>query len=270
VAQHDHRLDSGTVGKRLVCGGFQLHDLARAVTAVGGDQHARPGVGDAVAQRQRRESAEDHRMHGADARARMHRDDRLGHERQVDDDPIAGRDAQRPQRIGEAAHLGMQLAVAELADGAVLGLEDQRGVRSALREVHVETVVRDVELAVGKPAVIRRGGLVEHLGERLAPVQRLARLVGPEAFEVRVSASVQVPQLRGVRMRDGGEIARRGERALLQHDRADVLPRGALALLHGRYGRPRCSVGGSAACAPAMILWTNSSFASAGADSTKG
>jgi len=50
----------------------------------------------------------------------------------------------------------MQLAVAQLADRAAFGLEDERGVMAALFEVDVEAVRRDVQLAVAEPAEIRR------------------------------------------------------------------------------------------------------------------
>ena len=51
-------------------------------------------------------------------------------------------------------------------------------------EVPVEAVVRGVELAVVEPLEERRVRLVEDLGEGLVPQQLLARVVGPEPFEI--------------------------------------------------------------------------------------
>ena len=65
------------------------------------------------------------------------------------------------QRIGEAADVGVQLAVGHVAHVARLADEGQRGLVAALLEVHVEAVVGDVELAVGEPAVVRGLRLVE-------------------------------------------------------------------------------------------------------------
>ena len=47
------------------------------------------GILDAVLERHRRETAEHHRVDGADARAGVHRDDGLDGQRHVDDDAIA-------------------------------------------------------------------------------------------------------------------------------------------------------------------------------------
>ena len=118
---------AAVLGQRLVGGGLELDQLAAAVAAIGGDDEARLGILDAIAQRQRGKSAEHHRMDGADARAGVHGDDGLGHQRHVDDDAFAGLlHAQRAQRVGEAADLGMQLPVGQAAYSAILGLEDQR------------------------------------------------------------------------------------------------------------------------------------------------
>ena len=55
------------------------------------------------------EAAEDDRVRGADARAGEHRDGQLGDHRHVDGDAVAGLDAERLERVGEAADLGVEL-----------------------------------------------------------------------------------------------------------------------------------------------------------------
>jgi hypothetical protein len=61
-------------------------------------------VVDAIGDRVRREAAEHHRMHRADARAGEHRHRGFGNHRQVDGDDVALGHAERAQRVGEAAH----------------------------------------------------------------------------------------------------------------------------------------------------------------------
>jgi hypothetical protein len=51
----------------------------------------------------------------ADASAGEHRDGHLGDHRQVDPDHVAAAHPQRPQRIGEALHVGEQLRVGDVA-----------------------------------------------------------------------------------------------------------------------------------------------------------
>ena len=108
--------------------------MTAAIAAVGRDQEPRAGVLDAILEREGREAAEHHRMHGADARAGMHRDHDLGHQRHVDHDAVALVDAERAQRIGEAADFRVQLAIAQAPRVARLALEDDRGLVAALLE----------------------------------------------------------------------------------------------------------------------------------------
>src|SRR5580692_11225877 len=123
--EHDHAFDAGTTaGKRLVGGGLELYHLAAAPAAVGGDDEPRLGVLDAILQRHRGEAAEHHRVDRTDAVAGVHGDERLGHERQVDDDAVAAPDALGLERIGEATHLGVQLPVAQAPHIPRLALEN--------------------------------------------------------------------------------------------------------------------------------------------------
>ena len=95
------------------------------------------------------------------------------------------RDAERLQAVGEPADAVIELPVGDLRHRAVVGLEDDRDLFGvAVREVAVEAVVRDVELAVVEPLVERRVRLVERLRERLVPQQLVARELRPEAGEI--------------------------------------------------------------------------------------
>ena len=119
-------------------------------------------------------------MDGADTGAGLHRDDAFDAHRQVDDDAIALLDATRLERIGELADLGQQLLIGDLGDGTVVRFEDDGNlVAEAGFDVAVEAVVRDVQLAIGKPLEERRVRLVEHLGERLLPADMLTGQAGP-------------------------------------------------------------------------------------------
>ena len=102
-------------------------------------------------------------MDRANARAGVHRDDHFGNERHVDDDAVAGAHALRFQRIGAAAYLGVQLAIAQAARIAGLTLENQCRLMAALGEMHVETVVRDVDATVSEPAVVGGARVIERL-----------------------------------------------------------------------------------------------------------
>ena len=197
--------------------------LAAAPAAVGGDQQHGAGILDAILERQRRESAEHHRMDGADARAGVHGDDGLGRHRHVDDHAIAGRHALREQRIGEAAHVGVQLAVGHMAHVAGLADEGQRGLVAALLEMHIEAVVGDIELAVGEPAIVGRLRFVQRDGERLVPAQLAARLARPEALVVGGGLGTQGLHVGGFEAGPGGEFGGRGKTTFFDENGFDVL-----------------------------------------------
>ncbi len=169
----------------IVDDGLERQLLAAAQLLVGGDDHHRADILDAVAQALRREAAEDHRMRGPDARAGLHRDHALDAHRHVDDDAVALPDAARLQRIGHAAGARQQLAVADARDLPVVGLEDDRRlVAEAALDLAIEAVVRDVQRAVLEPFEERRPAVVEPLRERRLPDQELAREARPVAAVV--------------------------------------------------------------------------------------
>jgi hypothetical protein len=89
-----------------------------------------------------------------------------------------------PERVGELADAVVELAIRDLRDLAVVGLEDDRDLVALGGEVPVEAVVGGVQLAVVEPLEERRVRLVEDLGEGLAPLELGARVLGPESLEV--------------------------------------------------------------------------------------
>ena len=170
----------GGVDHRLVVDGAGRLDAAGRRDDGGGLR-----VVDAGRQFARREAAEHHRVHGAQPRARQHRDDGLGDHRHVDDDAVALVHAEAAQHAGEARRLVEQFAVGV---GALrVGhrrVVDQRGlVAAAGLDVAVQRVGAGVEFPVGEPAVERRVRVVEDLLRLPRPGHR-AGGVGPEGRRV--------------------------------------------------------------------------------------
>ncbi len=157
-----------------------------------------PRVLDAVLHGVGGESAEYHRMDGPDAGAGLHGDHGLGYERQVDDDPVAAANAQRLQRVREAAHLAVQFGVGEPADIARLALENNRSLAAVSGEMHIEAIVRNVQFAVGEPAVIRCVGVIQGHRERPMPVDFGHGQIRPEADVVVRSPGVHIVQCAGI------------------------------------------------------------------------
>src|SRR3569833_292958 len=116
---HDHVFDGcAAVTQRFIRSLFQLHDLAAAVTAVGGDEQFGARILDAVLERFGRATAEHHRMNRADARAGLHGDDGFGNHRHIDHHAVAFDDAERSQRVSEPADIFMQFGVTDAANVA--------------------------------------------------------------------------------------------------------------------------------------------------------
>ncbi len=167
-------------------------DHPRGLEAAGRRHHDdRLRVVDAGRELGRGEAAEHHRVHGPDAGAGQHRDDRLGHHRHVDDDAVALVDAERAQHPGAPADEVEQMRVGvgahRAGDARVV---DQRGlVGTAGDHMAVEGVVASVHRAAGKPAVEGRGRPVEHARGLGEPRDALGGLA-PEALRVIEAAAV--------------------------------------------------------------------------------
>ncbi len=139
----------------------------------------------------RGEAAEHHRVHGPQAHAGQHGDDRLGNHRQVDDDPIPSVDALRPQHGRVPLHLGVQLAVGEGARLVDLrGDPHDRVLLPARVQVAVHAVVAGVGLPTHEPAGEGRTAVVQHLRPGLVPVHLLG-LLGPECLALVDGAVVE-------------------------------------------------------------------------------
>ncbi len=191
---HEDILDAVAAahGQALVHDGLQGQFLAAAQLVVGRDHRHGTRINDALVQRLGRETAEHHAVRGADARAGLHGHHAFHAHRHVDEHAVALLHAMRLQGIGELAHALQQLPVSDLGDGAVVGLEENGGlVLDRRAHVLVQAVGTGVELAVGKPLVERRLGLVQRLRERLGPLQVLARQARPEALGILVGFGAQ-------------------------------------------------------------------------------
>ena len=140
----------------------------------------------------RGEAAEHDRVGRADAGAGLHRDHALDRHRHVDHDAVALDQAARLERIGQPAGALEQLAVGHPGDAAVVGLEDERHlVAEAGLDVPVEAVVRGVQGAVVEPVEERRLARVEHVLERRAPAEQLARQPRPVGLVVALGLVAQ-------------------------------------------------------------------------------
>ena len=155
----------GRIDDRLV-----LDDAIDFDAAGGGQQHFRSCVVETHRQFRRGKAAEHDRMHGAQASAGQHRNQRLRDHRQVDDDAVSFFDAMVFQQTGTARHLVAQFAKAEffLLTGD-RGIVDQRSLlAAAVVDMKIQRQVAGVQFAVREPVFdtvligrqYRVGGLV--------------------------------------------------------------------------------------------------------------
>jgi hypothetical protein len=170
---------------------LERHHLTAAPAAVGRHEQRGLRVVDTVAQRLGAEAAEDHRVHGADARAGEHRNRQLGHEREIQRHPVALLHAQRFEDVGKLADLAVEVEVGERAAVARLAFPDDRGLVAA-RPAHVpiDAVDAGVERPAEEPLGVRRLPL-EHLRPRREPLELLGKR-RPEGFGIALGASVDV------------------------------------------------------------------------------
>jgi hypothetical protein len=108
-------------------------------------------------------------------------------------------------------------------DVARLAHEGHRGLVAALLEMDVETVVGDVELAVGEPPIVGRLRFVERHRERLVPAKLGLRLLRPEALVVRGRLGAELLHVGGLQAGFFGELGGRGETPLFNENGLDVL-----------------------------------------------
>jgi hypothetical protein len=137
-------------------------------------------------------------MYGADAGAGLHGDHGLRNQGHVNHHAVAAPDAGIFQRVRKPAHLAVQLGVGERAHVARLTLEHDRGLRAAIAQMHVETIVRDVQLTVDEPAVVGRFTVVQGHREGPMPIDLGRRQIRPEADIVIGGFCVHILQVAGL------------------------------------------------------------------------
>ena len=178
--------------ERLVDERLVQHGLPHAAAAIGGEHEHRFRVVDARGEARRREAAEHHGVDRAEARAGEHGERGLGDHRHVDDHALAALHAERLHHRRHAVHFGVQLAVGEAARLIDLGGDPhERRLLGPRREVTVDGVVAEIELAADEPARKRRPRVIEHLPEGTVPLDQ-CRLAAPEALAVLERRSVKV------------------------------------------------------------------------------
>ena len=156
VADHQHAIDRrGVRGERQRRIDIRLerHVLAAAQAFIGGDDEAAAAILDPARQRFGREATEHHRMHRTQPCAGEHGGHAFEDHRQIERHPVAALHAQLFQRIGHPNHFCVEFAIGEAAAraGRIIWLEDQRRAVGVLRQMPVDRIVAQVELAISKP-----------------------------------------------------------------------------------------------------------------------
>jgi hypothetical protein len=179
-------------------------------------------------------------MNGADARASLHRDNGLGDQRHVNDHAIATPYTLRLERIGELTHVLMELCVGQLAYVAGLAFENDGNLVAAARQVHIQTIVRDVQLAVGKPAEVGRARVIQRHGKRLFPIDLSHGQIRPEAYIVAGRLVMKTLQFGGLERGLFCKRAGRRKYTVLLQDRLNIFVRHGHSRLmqRWRYGAP--------------------------------
>src|SRR6516225_188560 len=117
-------------------------------------------------------TAEDNRVHRANAGARQHGDGQLGRHAHVDGDPVASPNTQRFKDVGELLHLAVQLLVGQGANFSWFAFPDQGGfVFPPSFHMPVHAVGGKIELCSHEP-----------FGPRIVPLENLIPLLEPFEF----------------------------------------------------------------------------------------
>src|SRR6185436_540945 len=124
-------------------------------------------------------------MCSANAGAGEHRDRELRNQGHVKRDTISALNVRVLEYVCKLANFGVQLLISEGACLAGFTFPDQCGFVPAPRaQVSIETVVRNVDLAAGKPLRVRWIPLQNRV-PRLEPVKLLSHS-RPESFQVSI------------------------------------------------------------------------------------
>ena len=123
-------------------------------------------------------------MHCADASNCLHRDYCLRNHRHINCNAVAWLNAEVDKCVCGLLNLTGQFGIGDFFSVTRFTFEEDCGALAiAGLNVAVEAVIRDVELAIGKPLGERRVAPVEGLGEWLVPM-KLAGLISPKAKAV--------------------------------------------------------------------------------------
>ena len=148
VGDHHHTLDRGELREHLRHRRERIELLARVEIAVGGEEHARCDLPEAVEHAAHAEVRRAGRPDGADRRRGEHRDSRLRQVRHEARDAITRRHARGAQAPCNPRHLAAQLPVREAAPRAALVAEHQ----SFPAVVEAEEILGEVEARLRKEA----------------------------------------------------------------------------------------------------------------------
>ena len=208
-----------TFGERFVDIALERDHLTAAIPTVGSDEHFASAIVDAVAQRFRGEATKHHRMHGANARAREHREHRFRNHRQVNRHAIAFFHAEVFQHVRGEICFAVYVPIRERAFVARFAFPNERGFIAARAvEVAIDTIDAGIQFATAKPLYVRRGPF-HHRVPRFVPRQ-LGGLFSPEGLGVRQGAGIQRIVTNA---RLAGKIWRRRKRARFGEQDVDVI-----------------------------------------------
>ena len=165
--------------------GLVSHHPARLDTTGGRDHQLGRGVVDTLGQLRPGKAAEHHGMHRANTRAGQHGDDRLGHHRHIDDNPVAFFDPLIANRPGKPGHPGQELVVGQAGDAmGDRAVVDQRHTLAVPGlDVTITTVVAGVEGGSGKPGIERGRTRIQHAFGRAQPAD-MGGFTAPEILGV--------------------------------------------------------------------------------------
>jgi hypothetical protein len=205
--------------------------LAAVVVAVDGDQHLGLDLAEAVEHALHAEIGRARAPHRAQARGRQHRDDRLGHVRQLGGDAVAAPDAGRLERMMQPADRGVEVAPAHLAADLVLAAEDQRD----RVVVPAQQVAREVEPRVGKEARTRHPVVVDDTARARSLPDHAA--IGPDRAPERLAIRDRPAPQRvvAVEMRSlgGAELLHEGDHVRLRAPLGRRRPQRCRICAHG-------------------------------------
>ena len=242
VWNHHHPLHGWQLLEHAADRRERVDGLAVVEIAVGGEEHARRHLAEAVEHAVDAEVGRARRPRRAEARRREHRHDRLRQVRHEAGDPVTRADAELAQPVGDACHFRAQLAVRQFTACAALVAEHYGAVVVVTREqVLGEIEPRVLEpCGTGHPVAAlqhRRGARrVQHAGELHHRRPELLALLDRPAPQCGVVTGGRVEPVAG----EGGETRQvRSCNALRGRLPDRFAHRGAVPTSPGSSGRTR-------------------------------